>query len=218
MKHNLPESLKTDRRFEALVKQEMAEHQAVISSHHKEMQALRDALAMAMERFTSLFGHAESQMKKQNDDFGLLILQLQEKMRNHDLLSSGQKKTLLSFYDELNQFRGVYAQKSDVEKSKTELSNLVQQTTTGHINAFQSCEQELKSVIHSLKNDLTSFESEVNERFSELDKKVETGVSLSSMDKEGIFKGIRAYDKTLFIMEKKIENIYTLIERINKKE
>jgi len=40
---------------------------------------------------------------------------------------------------------------------------------------------------------------------------------VTKIDREGVLKEVRVWEKTIFIIEKKIENIYTLIERINKR-
>lgn len=39
-------ALANDKRMEVLLRKEMMEHQAIISSHHKEMEALRESLKM----------------------------------------------------------------------------------------------------------------------------------------------------------------------------
>jgi archaellum component FlaC len=65
--------------------------------------------------------------------------------------------------------------------------------------------------------ELASFRTELKERMDEQDKKVDSNFSVSRIDKDGVSKEIRSYQKSIFIIEKKIENIYTLIERINKR-
>ena len=37
------------------------------------------------------------------------------------------------------------------------------------------------------------------------------------LDSTGVLKEIQVYKKSMFIIEKKIENIYTLIERLDKR-
>ena len=56
----------------------------------------------------------------------------------------------------------------------------------------------------------------MDEKYTELMAKIDSNFSLSRIDRDGVLKEIRIYDKTIFIMEKKIENIYTLIERIDR--
>lgn len=206
-----------DKRMEVLLKQEMAEHQAVISSHHKEMQTLRDALKNAMERFDSLFKHSEDELSKKSSQFTHLIAELQEKVRNQEFFSSEQKEKNLSLHQELNNFYSVFAKKIDLDYCKKELQSLVKEATTSHLNAFQYCEQQLKLLVNSLKDDLARLKIEMAEKIYQLDGKIESKFSNSQLDKEGVLKEIRIYERTILVIEKKIENIYTLIERINKK-
>jgi hypothetical protein len=209
--------MKVDKRFEALVKQEMMEHQSIISSHHKEMQALRDALKISMERFDSLFEHSHTQIQQQATDFGSAIEKLQQKARSHETLFCDQTNTIVSLHADLQHLYEVYAQKADVDKVKSDLSAFLQQTTTNHLNTFQACEHDLKSIMNLFRIELASFRTELKERMDEQDKKVDSNFSVSRIDKDGVSKEIRSYQKSIFIIEKKIENIYTLIERINKR-
>jgi hypothetical protein len=217
MKYNLPESLKTDRRFETLVKQEMIEHQAIISSHHKEMQALRDALQLSMERFNSLFEYSEAQLKKQFCDFSSQISQIQEKAKNHEALIADQKQTALSLYHDVHQLHDTHASKADVEKVKRDLSSMMQQANIADFNTFQCWQHSVNTVIKSFKGELDALKKDLINGRLEIDKKIDSNFSISMIDKDWVSRKVAAYEKTIFIMEKKIENLYTLIERINKK-
>jgi hypothetical protein len=209
--------MKGDKRFDALVKQEMMEHQAIISSHHKEMQALRDALKMSMERFDSLFEHSHAQIKQQATDFGFAIAALQEKDKVHQALIADQKQTILSLYEDIHRFYHTHANKEDVDKVRRDLSSMMQQANIADFNTFQCWQHSVNSVIKSFKGELDALKTTLQERMDEQDKKVDSNFSVSRIDKDGVSKEIRIYQKSIFIIEKKIENIYTLIERINKK-
>jgi hypothetical protein len=54
-------------------------------------------------------------------------------------------------------------------------------------------------------------------KLSQMTDKAESNLYVYRLDKEGVLKQIRIYEKSMFIIEKKIENIYTLIERLNKR-
>ena len=209
--------LRTDRRFDALVKKQEGEHQHIIASHHKEMQALRDNLNLAQERCESLSMLREQELKDFKTyvvcNFGLL----KERALSNDTIIVEQRKTIEALHKQLLDFHVVYASKMDIEKLHRAVDSLVKDSINGHINTFQDLQREFKILFNSLKDELIKLRSEMELKIFELTEKSETNFYVSRMDKDGVLKELRVYEKSMFIIEKKIENIYTLIERINKK-
>jgi len=193
------------------------EHQHVISSHHKEIQALCELVNLAMQRYDSLLEHTQTEIKDLSLFMNQQILFLREKVFANELRIAEQKQTIEALHLQLNEFHESYASKRSIEKLKGDFDLEIKASTISHLNSFQEFQRELKTLINSLKDDLIKLRSDTALALSELDKKIESKFSISRMDKDGISKEIRVYEKTIFIMEKKIENIYTLIERINKR-
>ena len=75
----------------------------------------------------------------------------------------------------------------------------------------------MKSLLNLLKDDVINNKFETETKFASLIEQIEENFHVTKLDKEGVLKEVRIYEKTIFIIEKKIENIYTLIERINKR-
>ena len=210
-------SIQNDRRLEVLLKKEMVEHQAIISSHHKEMQELRDALSLAMQRFDSLFEHCEMLTKDMSLFYNQQIHYLKEKAVVNDLRLDCQQNTLISFHQQLQELHNTFSLKSELEKSKKELESQIKESGMSHISSFQNLQQELKSLFQRLEKEFSELKSDITKKVNEFDEKVETKFSLSKLDKEAVLNELRVYKKGMFIIEKKIENLYTLIERINKR-
>lgn len=206
-----------NRRVDALLRQEMAEHKAVISSHHKEMQDLRDALKLAMDRFDSLYARSETDIKDMALMFNQQMISMKEKVATNEKLIADQKQTILSLYQQLHDFHLTYCNKTDVEKVKKDMDSVVKESTTTHISSFQNLQQEIKIIYASLREDLNKLKENTAQKFSDTHEYMATKLSASKLEKDGVLKEIRVYDKSQLIIEKKIENIYTLIERINKK-
>lgn len=206
-----------DRRLEALLKKEMMEHEHIISSHHKEMQELRDGLSLAMERFESLSKKNEQELKEFKEYSLKHICLLKDRMIANDNIIADQKKTIESLHKQLNEFHEVYASKIVVQKFKDNFQLEIKANTISHLNAFQEFQRELKNLINSLQNELIKLRCDTSLMNGELDNKIEKALSISRMDRSDVLKEIRTYEKTIFIIEKKIENIYTLIERLNKR-
>lgn len=213
---NLP-PLGVEKRFDALLRKEMMEHQHLISSHNKEMQTLRDSLSRAMERFESLFEHCEMQTKDMSLFYNQQILALKEKAVANELRISDQRRTIEALYQQLNEFYESYASKRSTDKLKSDFDLAIKANTISHINSFQEFQRELKSLINSLQNELNKLRSDTALMNGELDKKIDNSFHVSRLERDSVLKQVRVYEKSMFVIEKKIENIYTLIERINKR-
>jgi phage host-nuclease inhibitor protein Gam len=206
-----------DKRFEALLKQEMTEHKAVISSHHKEMQDLRDALKMAMERFNALYERSEQEFKDMALHYNQQILFLTEKVKANEIFISDQKQTILSLYQQLHDFQLTYCSQIDKENLKKEMNSQIKEANGNYSTSFQNLQQELKSLYRGLKEEVNNLQMHMNDRFNDSHEYMANKLSVSKLEKEAVLNEIRVYDKSQFIIEKKIENIYTLIERLNKR-
>ena len=209
--------LSNDKRVEAQLRKNMAEHQHMLSSHNTEMQTLRDSIKYALEKFDSLFQKSETDLKEKTDSINDFISKLQEKVRAHEMIYSDQKKTLQSLFQEFQNFLDISFTKKQAEKLQDNINLQIKACDISHINSFQTYQMEMKSLVNSLKNDLIKLKSETDQRLTQLNEKIESKFYISLMDKEAVLKEVRIYQKSIFIIEKKLENIYTLIDRINKK-
>ena len=209
--------LRADRRFDAIVKKQEGEHQHLISSHHKEMQALRDALSLAMQKFDALFEHTERELKDFKTYAVCTIGTLKEKVMANETTIAEQRKTIEDLHGQLLGFQIASSSKLDAEKLKKDFSLEIKANTISHINSFQEFQREFKTLILSLQNDLFKLRFEFEQKFGQLTEKTESNFNVSRLDRDGVLNQVRIYEKSMFIIEKKIENIYTLIERINKR-
>lgn len=214
---NLP-GISQEKRFEALLKKERLEHDHLLSSHQKEMQELRYALNLAMQKFESISQACEKEIKEFKEFTISHLCLIKERLIANDLIISEQKKTIDSLHRQIQEFNDIYVSKVYLDKIKNELNSSIQSNTTNNINSFQDLQRALNLSMQNMQNDLIKLTIDTALMGSELEKKIDSNFSISRIDKEGVLKQIRIYEKTVFIIEKKIENIYTLIERINKRD
>lgn len=208
-------AIRADIRLDALVKKEMIEHQHIISCHHKEMQALRDSLRLALERCESLSNRNVDELKEFKTYAVCTMGMLQQKVASHEKTILEQRQSITDLHEELLGFRRAYASKVDLEKLKSQHAEEIKVSTGSHINSFQDFQREFKVLVFDLESELIKLRLEIEKKLSLLTDKTESNFYVSRIDKDGVLKEIRTYDKTIFIIEKKIENIYTLIERLN---
>lgn len=193
------------------------EHRHIIESHHKEMQALRDEMRLAKERFESLSDKNVQDLKEFKTYAVSAIDVLDQRVIANKILISEQKRTIEDLHGQLLNFQDLTASKADIEKSKKAVELQLKDSTTSHLNSFQDSQRELKLLYKSLKEDLEKAVSTMEQRLVEATDKSEENFSMFRIDKEGVLKEVRIYKMDMFVIEKKIENIYTLIERINKR-
>gem|GEM_PF-2082073 len=209
--------IKSDKRLDSLIKQQMQEHQSIISSHHKEMQDLRENLNLCMERFESLFQKNDQDLKDFKTYAVCIIGVLQERIKSGQTMIADQKKTIDSLHDQLLTFNVIYQNKIEAEKIKNNLQNQIKEVSNNYLISFQNLQSEFKSLLKALNKDLSIFKNIMEKEIVQLNEKNESNFHLSKMDKNAVLKQVHVYEKSMFIIEKKIENIYTLIERINKR-
>jgi len=170
-----------------------------------------------MERFDSLFEHSVNELKDFKTYSVCTIGVLQQKVSSHEATIAEQRKTIEALHGQILGFQDDYATRTDVEKLRKSLAQEVKANTEINIGSFQLFQREFKNLIHGLESDLAKLRCEIEGKLAILTDKSDSNFYVSRIDKDGVLKEIRTYDKALFIIEKKIENIYTLMERLNKR-
>lgn len=206
-----------DRRLEALVKKEMIEHQHIISCHNKEMQSLRDSLSLAMEKFKSISDKNDRDLHEFKSEANYQINLLKERSLANEAMIIEQRRMIEDLNQQIHDLYSTFAMKRELERLRSEFDGQFNYLIDSNINSFQDCQREIKTLVQSLQNELNKLAIEIHKKITELEDKGENNFSVSKIDRDGVLKELRVYKKDMFYIEKKIENIYTLIERINKR-
>ena len=215
--HPNPQILRADKRFDVLVKKQEAEHQHALSGHNKDMQGLRDKLSLSMEKAESVSQKTALDLADFKTQATYAINVLKERTQAQECVIAEQKKSIESFQDQLINFQALYCSRRDVENIKKEMEARVREATNSHLCSLQELQRRFKLDLSILKDDLDKFKEDADRRLSEQSNRIEMRFKENKLDREGVLREIRIREKELFIIEKKIENIYTLIERINKR-
>jgi len=104
-----------------------------------------------------------------------------------------------------SKLEGIY---KDVDQIKISLLVNKRSSEDTHINLVR----QIKDSFELQKKELAETPSQLCKAKKEIDDKLNTHI----VDVEGILKELTAYKKENYITQKKIENIYTLIERLKK--
>lgn len=211
------QAIRADRRFDVLVKKEMQEHEHLISSHNKEMQSLRNEVKLVLEKCISLSEKSDKDVGDLKNQSESHIIFLKDKVAEQAAIIADQKKAIESLHEKLNSFHESQASKNDLDNFKKDILRNVSESTLSHLVSFQDCQREFKELFNGLKEDLLKMRAELKQNIFDGRAEAAQKFSQAQLDKEGIERDLLRYKKSMFYIEKKIENIYTLIERLNKR-
>lgn len=181
------------------------------------MQALREQLSLAMNKFESLFQKTENDLQVFKIYAMDIIGVLKGRIQTQEATIVEQKKSIEDLCRQLIDFQDCHFTKDQVRNIENSIAVKIDAATASHLASFQDFQRHLKACLSSCSDDLMKFSSDIDIRFAELQKKTESDLEISRLDKEGIERELIRYKKDVFYIEKKIENIYTLIDRINKR-
>lgn len=214
-KHLIKEELV--RRFESLVRDEIQRYEESISDNNKQFRLLNnrlDELVNQQKQDRTLIESIKIHCKKElidekNDLFEKFECQrrhVNEKVKSIESLTNDifkQSESFISKQDLLDQVSILQSQMINIglsaEKQKSQLCQ---------------CIHDIKEELSNLISDL---ETHTFKRFCDLyDKinKINENSETSKIDLTGVLKELQVYKKSVFIIEKNIENIYTKISRL----
>lgn len=217
LNHPNLKSIIYDKRVDDVIKKLIVEHQHALSINEKEMQSLRDELQLSINKFESISKYYETELQDFKEHAFSHINILKEQMKSNYETIRDQKKVMDDLYNRLNDLNTIYATKGYVDNSNKELDSSCRDSIASNIKYMQADNEILTHLHKSLKSDFISFKNESNVNLIALEAIIANNFSVARLDKEGVLKTIKIYEKDVFIIEKKIENLYTLIDRINQK-
>jgi chromosome segregation ATPase len=205
-----------DKRMDALLKTQTAEHRHLIENHHKEMQDLRDALNSAMQRFDALYEDSEVQMKDLSLFVNQNVVSNKDKISALEFKYSMLKERTENIVMQLLDFHDDFTRKSDMENLQKECDSKIHESKKEFSNLCDQGDRKLNSLFGDLNQELMKLRKEMSDCFFNVNESLESKFCVSQLQGSGILKEIRTWEKTIFIIEKKIENIYTLIDRLKR--
>lgn len=222
MRRNLTALIKEElvKRFESVVRDEIQEHKAAVQKSDKDLSEIK-----------ALF----NEFKKEHDAL---------KQQNLDLYQETQKtfleevKRIEKSFEIQNSF--IVECREEVSEKLKELKECSDQyikkdVFLNNLEYMHKCIGEFEKKLHEQNIDLesrlfkkfdeTKLEYEEYNRYikSRIDscldqiKSTKEELSTYKIDSAGVLRDLQVYKKTMFILEKKIENIYTLINRLEKR-
>lgn len=206
-----------DVRFEVLLKQQDREHRALLNDHAEEMQKIRDSLSSFKDRYESLYQDLEEKLKAKSMYFSEILKGIQNKVSGLESLVADHGKSIVAIFGQINQIYLEHPHNKDLEKTKSDFSGLVSQSMQSNLESLQNMQNEIYKKISEISQEVKDLSLSNDLKFDSIDSEYEKKYCESNLDKSKILSDLKVYDKSIFIMEKKIENLYTLIDRLKGK-
>lgn len=207
--HNQPNDL----RLNALVKQQTQEHQHLIAGHHREMQELRDSLKLAMERFVSISDRNEQDLKEFKTQTTNSLYLLTDRIMDHEVATEACRQKQIDLQKQLDELHDIYFTKSQSEHMKSQVQTQMTNASQTQTASLQDYQRATNALLASLKDEIAKLRAEMDLKIGQVSAIGQENFRVATLDKDGVLKELIRYKKEVFILEKKIENIYTLIGR-----
>jgi hypothetical protein len=208
-------------RFESVVKEEIRLNAQSIESNQKQLEEARSTIQ-------SLEVKIHTHKSEMTDLFASLMntflreKQLSDK-KVEDFCSNVQK-SMSSLKDDVATLSINHANSLSKEEYEERKHDMIKHFDVG-INVNQANIESAKSYNEKMFVDgskrhedlwskVDALQSLISDQNKELEKKIQT----FKVDSDGVLQELRIYKKEMFIIDKKIENIYTLIERLQNRE
>lgn len=212
------------KQFELVVKQEIINHNREISSTNQTLQDIQKKLQSQEEKSGLDFSFYASNQK---------ILEMEIEYQNEIVQKVLQELTFLkndfkeassrnvALYEDvrsvietaLREFLTLKKEVSDIREAETQLEKKIITHALTTSAEFSSLNERCHRNIIRMKEEIMALPSESLQIKQELEEKL----NVARVDFAGVMKELSISKRNSFILEKKIENIYTLIERLDKR-
>ncbi len=220
MRNNFAHLIKEElvKRFEDVVKEEIRHHQLTIHRFDTDIISIKEnvtnikrQLEVIIDRSEKLYSDIKDNFDKEKEilkkDFDLQNSYLGEGRKKLDIKLQEFDKVLLSLAgqdDFENQNKWMQEELTKLRKKLSENEKRIQ------VSIFQSI-LNMKSDMDTKNRSVTKSLDDIRDMIDKLTKQLNE----YKIDSTGVLRELQIYKKSMFIIEKKIENLYTLNSRKN---
>lgn len=213
------------KQFELIVQQEIRNHNASILATNQSINEMKSQIEDIKRKFSENFAKQEHGIRKITQEF----LLLEKFVEGKDIKLASQMHSLdknINLYrkDTESKFDTLEANFVEVEDFN-EFKLLVQQEMNALKEELNSQREFIHASLFKIYKDMNrimeDFLKDIENRPNELwdvKKELEGKIASCSIDSQGILKEMKVHKKTVFIMEKKIEDLYDIIKRLKQEK
>ncbi len=212
------------KQFELLVQQEIKNHNDSVLSTNISINNLKDHIDQLSKKL-------DAHVAASSNTFVFYNIDIDKLKKSFDQLSSKCEYSLNDFSSNIQSnnkriedlaktFESYVKNQKDQNEKLSLLDNLILGIQDKICNFFSNIKNEIYRNQLKSEDSLRDLKQEILNRPSEakvVKKEIEDKMSIWAIDFSGLMKEIQINKKTDFITQKKIENLYTLIERLEKR-
>ena len=210
--------------FELLTKQQMKEHADYLLASNKAVTQLKLTMESfrkeILEQINKLNLSLLEHERLNSEDKGMILEKINKSISDFNDFTINHLTMERSNDIEHKFLRDTKAETEDIDGLKDDISSL-EKSLIGLLEEkiFETFET-IKKVYPRIQSTGVAVKEYVDKKLSETlerEDELKEKIRLLGIEKEGYEKEIAVLKKNDFVQEKKIENLYTLIERLNKK-
>lgn len=205
------------KRFEGVVKEEIRKHNLAIAKTDCQISDLKKQLDVIQNRFKVVEDKTAHNCQELRSQFFEEKKNLEKNFSDTRDIYSERKKSIEEMQENIELLLLSHVPKEEydafVERTNLILKNYNDIIQIDRKNAKNDLEVLKNRCELSISESLKKFEnilSDMNEKLSEFESKLQTNI----VDAAGISRMLKIEQKSIFIIEKKIEDLYTLNKRI----
>lgn len=213
------------KQFELVVQQEIKNYQYSLNFVLQSIKELKESIKEVNDQFLEMHAslHSEqNEIKIELQNLRDVFMDSYKTFHNHindqRILNQRNQTQVLSLTDEVLKkinFEGNFQNK--FENLWSEISNLKSKADTSQ----RVLNDNLDDLLRRFRKEILKIKQEILDSPSEaslIKTQLEERIVSHTVDVAGIMRELRIYKHDNMVTQKKIENIYTLIERLNKSE
>lgn len=212
------------KQFELVVQQEIKNHNDQMLSTNLAINELRLAVEVLSDKLNAFQASFKSDIKKhdiKDEVKSACILHLEEQLQSHlndfcdfrEKVSAEVKISVENAVDAQRRNEFCYNQLAHLVEETEDLKHGIETLALQTSRDIEESKRIIRKDIDRSKEEVLSVPSEALEIKKELQKQM----SVDRVDFSGLLKELRGYKKENFIIDKKFEHIYTLIDRLDKR-
>ena len=208
------------KRFSSVVSEEIRQHNLAIQRSNadiKSMQAELDSYKLQIKKLYSenlkLHEETREQFRKEKESLESVFSSQRDFVNG---ISAKIENYILDFVD----VASTLCKRSDHENCKDELLNKIHNLSLKIQQDKKDIDEQIARSSFENRKNIDHYSDEFRTSLSDMNKAItltNNTANTDRIDSVGILRELQIHKKSVFISEKKIENLYTLIERLTKR-
>lgn len=207
------------KKFENVVLDEINKNDNAIKHYKKEYEIIYDLFEEHKKELIALKKINEKSYEHLQEKFIEEVNRIEHSFEEQrKQIRTGLKKIDMMIEDIDGRMNGLISL-DQYEENQRQISDRILQVEAEHQKCLETTMQQMHEVETTIRTNVKTYETHNSNKLSEFENMVnefQQMLKTNIVDANGISRMIKVDQKSMFVMEKKIEHLYTLIDRMKK--